>query len=116
MGRPRSFAGCRLVGATMTTTHAAAMEVHLRIRDVGSLKQKRQRLKALSADVRKAFPVGFAETDHHDLWQRSTVGIAVVASDHGHLERLIHTIRRHLEARPEIEVLEIAIAYMEEFQ
>ena len=99
----------------MTTTHAAAMEVHLRIRDVQSLKQKRQRLKALASDVRKTFPVGFAETDHQNLWQRSTVGIAVVASDHGQLERLIHAVGRHLDDRAEIEVLDIGVAYLEEF-
>jgi len=99
----------------MATTHAAALEVHLRVPEVQSLKQKRQRLKSLGADIRKAFPVGFAETDHHDLWQRATVGIAVVSSDHGHLNRLIHSIRRYLDARPEIEVLAVAVAYLEEF-
>ncbi len=99
----------------MATTHAAALEVHLRVPDVQSLKQKRQRLKSLGADIRKAFPVGFAETDHHDLWQRATVGVAVVSSDHSHLDRMIYSIRRYLDARPEIEVLQIAVAYMEDF-
>ncbi len=100
----------------MATTHGAVLEVHLRVPAVQSLKQKRQRLKSLSADIRKAFPVGFAETDHHDLWQRATIGIAIVSSDHGHLERLIHSVRRYLDARPEVEVLDIGVAYLEEFE
>ena len=99
----------------MATTHAAALEVHLRVPGVQSLKQKRQRLKSLGSDIRKAFPVGFAETDHHDLWQRATIAVAVVSSDHSHLTRLIDSIRRYLDARPEIEVLDVGVAYLEDF-
>lgn len=95
--------------------HAAALQVALRLPGVQSLKEKRHRLKAMSATVRKTFPVGFAETDHQDLWQRATVGIAIVAPEAGQLDRVIHTLRRHLDTYDTIEVLSIQIAYMEDW-
>ena len=45
----------------MSSIHAAALEVDLRLSDVHSLKEKRHRLKALGSDIRKTFPVGFAD-------------------------------------------------------
>ena len=100
----------------MSSIHAAALEVDLRLPDVHSLKEKRHRLKALGSDIRKTFPVGFAEIGYQDLWQRSTVGIALVVPQHGQLERMIHSIRRYLDNRPEMEVLGIGVAYMEEME
>lgn len=94
--------------------HAAALEIELRLRDVHSLKQKRQILKSLAADIRKRFPVGFAETDHQDLWQRAQVGVALVAPRAGQLDRMIHTIRRYLDDYGrDLEVLSVGIAHME---
>ncbi len=97
--------------------HAAALEIELRLRDVHSLKTKRHILKALGAAVRKKFPVGFAETDHQDLWQRSQIGVAIVASEAHQLERLIHTIRRYLDDYADsVEVLSVGIVYQEDLR
>jgi hypothetical protein len=38
-----------------------------------SLKGKRQVLRAIKARVRDKFNVSIAESDHHDMWQRSRV-------------------------------------------
>ncbi len=95
--------------------HAAALEIELRLRDVHSLKRKRHILKALGAAIRKTFPVGFAETDHQDMWQRSQIGIGIVASEAHQLQRLIHTIRRYLDDYAEsVEVLSVDIVYQED--
>jgi len=95
--------------------HAAALEVDLRLRDVHSLKEKRRVLKGLGAAIRKGFPVGFAETDHQDLWQRAQVGVAIVASEAHQLDRLIHAIRRYLDDYADtVEVLSIGVAHMED--
>jgi uncharacterized protein YlxP (DUF503 family) len=95
--------------------HAAAMEVELRLRDVHSLKEKRGLIKAMGSAIRKQFPVGFAETDHQDLWQRAQVGIAVTTGDAHQLDRLIHTIRRYLDEYAEsVDVLSVGVAYMED--
>jgi uncharacterized protein YlxP (DUF503 family) len=94
--------------------HAAAVRLELKIPDVRSLKQKRHRIKRLSARMSDAFSVSVSEVDHHDAWQRTTIGVALVASQAGHLERIIHSLQRMLLDDPEFELLEMGVAYMEE--
>jgi uncharacterized protein YlxP (DUF503 family) len=56
----------------------ASIEVHFP--DSGSLKTKRQFLKRIKDRVRNKFNVSIAEVDHNDLWQRTTLGVSVVAN------------------------------------
>lgn len=94
--------------------YAAALRVELRIPAVSSLKQKRRKVKNLSAALTKRFPVAVAEVDYHDLWQRTTLGVATVAPQAGQLERVLHSVERFLRAEVEFEVLEIVLFHMEE--
>ena len=94
--------------------HAAALRVDLRLRDVHSLKSKRQRVKRLSAALRKAFPVAFAEVDYHDLWQRTAVGVGIVSPHASQLEMVIHSVHRFFERWEEVEVLSIGVSYLED--
>ena len=94
--------------------HAAAVRLELKIPGVRSLKQKRHRIKRLTARLSDAFSVSVAEVDHHDAWQRTTLGVALVASQAGHLERIIHSVQRMMLEDPDFELLEIGVAYMEE--
>ena len=94
--------------------YAAALRAELRIPAVRSLKEKRHRLAMVTADLRKSFPaIGISEVDHQDQWQRSTIGVVAVAPQAGHLQRLLHSIERQLEARPDIELLEVGISHLE---
>ena len=54
------------------------LEVQLHFPDNGSLKGKRKELQSVKAQLHQRFGAAVAETDHHDLWQRSTVTAAVV--------------------------------------
>ena len=51
-----------------------------------SLKDKRRRLAGLVARIRARYPVSVAEAGGQDLWQRGTVGVALVTTD-GRLAR-----------------------------
>ncbi|MGI9649356.1 MAG: DUF503 domain-containing protein [Acidimicrobiia bacterium] len=94
--------------------HAAALRVELRIPDVHSLKEKRHRMSILTTDLRKAFPAAaLAEVDHQDQWQRASLGAALVAADAGQLQRLIAGIKRYFDRRPDAELLEVAVSYLE---
>ena len=44
----------------------------------GSLKGKRKHLLSLKSDLQRRVGAAVAEVDHHDLWQRSRLTIAVV--------------------------------------
>jgi uncharacterized protein len=46
-----------------------------------SLKDKRRVVKSLKDRLHQRFNVSVAETDHHDLWQRSELACCVVARD-----------------------------------
>jgi uncharacterized protein YlxP (DUF503 family) len=94
--------------------YVAALRVDLRIRNVHSLKEKRRIVKSVIAQLTKTFDVAVAEVDYQDLWQRATLGIAVVAPQPGRADRVLHSVRRALDARDEIEVLDTRTAYLED--
>lgn len=57
----------------------ALLEVHLHFPDNGSLKGKRKELQSVKAQLRNRFGASVSETDHHELWQRSTLTVAMAA-------------------------------------
>jgi uncharacterized protein len=61
-----------------------------------SLKDKRMVLRGLKDRARK-FNVGVSEIDHHDLWQRATLGIVTIATDGAHAERELQAVAIELE-------------------
>lgn len=59
-----------------------------------SLKDKRQILKSLKDRLHNAFNVSVAETDHHDLWQRTEVTACVVSNERRHAEDVLRQADR----------------------
>ena len=57
------------------------LEIHLHFPDNGSLKGKRKELSSLKAQLQRRFGAAVAETDHHDLWQRSELTAALVGRE-----------------------------------
>ena len=94
--------------------HAAAVRLELRIKDAHSLKAKRSVLKKVSTMLSSTFPVAVGEVDHQHLWQRATLGVAMVAPQAGHLERLIHSVQRAMLGHDEVELIEMGVSYLEE--
>jgi len=94
--------------------HAAILRVELRLPDVHSLKEKRHRMSILTTDLRKAFPAAaLSEVAFQDQWQRTTFGVALVASEAGHLQRIIFGVKRYFDGRPDVEVLGVTTSYLE---
>lgn len=60
----------------------------------GSLKHKRQVLRAVIDSVRKRFNVAIAEVDHQDLWQRAAVGVSCVSSTMGHCRKMLQEVEK----------------------
>ena len=61
------------------------LSLELQLYSPGSLKEKRGIVKSLLGRCRERFPVSCAETGHHEAWQRTQLGFAVVlgSSDAG---------------------------------
>ncbi len=63
----------------------------------GSLKDKRQLLKGVIERLRSRFNVSVAEVDGMNLWQRSTVAVALVGNQPGHVTEVLEKILRFVE-------------------
>lgn len=77
----------------------ASCVVELELPDVFSLKEKRSVIKPILARLPRQFNVAVAEVDHHDSWQRTTIGVVTVGNDagylHGLLEKAVAWIEEH---------------------
>jgi len=93
--------------------YAAAMRLELRIRDAQSLKEKRHVIKSVSSHVGRTFGVAVAEVDHQDLWNRATLGVAAVAPQMSQLNRILHSVERHMRERRDAELIGVSISHLE---
>lgn len=66
------------------------LELHLP--EAQSLKDKRQVLRSLKDRLRGQFNVAVAELEHHDVWQRSVVGIVTISNEEGHVEESLQHV------------------------
>ncbi|HJU57407.1 MAG TPA: DUF503 domain-containing protein [Actinomycetota bacterium] len=88
----------------------------LRIPGCGSLKEKRHVVKTLTNGIRSKFNVAIAEVDHHDLWQRTAIGVAAVAGEQYHARKVLHEVERLVERWAEVEMIgtDITVHYPED--
>ncbi len=63
----------------------------------GSLKEKRHHLRSIKDRLRNKFNVSVSEVDNQELWQRSSLAIAVVGSDTRHIQSSISNILNFVE-------------------
>ena len=82
-------------------------KVTLFIPDGGSLKEKRLVLRRIKDRVRNKFNVSIAEVDDCDLWQRSTLGVAIVSKDSTFANQVISSVVGMIEANHDISVIDI---------
>lgn len=69
-------------------------------------------LRPVIARLRK-LEVAVSEVDHQDAWQRSAIGVAVVAPQVSHLEEVIEAVKRAVHGDPTIEVISIGVSHLE---
>lgn len=84
------------------------LELHLPSSD--SLKAKRSVLNHVKDRVRSRFNASIAEVDHQDLWQRATLGVAIVGGEAGVLDRVLRDILSCVESEPRLSVLDYQIS------
>ncbi|MBV8446124.1 MAG: DUF503 domain-containing protein, partial [Candidatus Dormibacteraeota bacterium] len=53
--------------------------ITLQVPDSGSLKEKRQVVRSLTARLRNTFNVAVAEVGDQNLWQSAVIGVACVS-------------------------------------
>jgi uncharacterized protein YlxP (DUF503 family) len=82
----------------------------LRIPACGSLKEKRHVVKTLSNAIRSTFNASVAEVDHHDLWQRTTLAVAVAAGEGYHAKRVLHEVEKLVDRWAEVELIDLDVS------
>jgi len=83
------------------------LEIHLPEAD--SLKAKRCVVNHVKERVRHRFNASIAEVGHQELWQRTTLGVAVVGEAAPVLDRALHEILAVIEREERLAVLDYAI-------
>jgi uncharacterized protein YlxP (DUF503 family) len=81
--------------------------VSLHIPNSGSLKAKRLVLRRVKDRVKNRFNVSIAEVDGFDLWQRTTLGIAIVSRDRRFVDKVISNVIRLIESDTSVSVISI---------
>ena len=77
----------------------AVLEIHLHFPENGSLKGKRKELQSVKAQLHQRFGAAVAETDHHDLWQRSTITASLVGRTTADVNACADRIERWLDGQ-----------------
>ena len=85
------------------------LELHLPAAD--SLKAKRSVVNRVKERVRSRFNASIAEISHQDLWQRTTLGVAVVGEEQAPLSRVLQDILSVVEREDRLQVLDYVIQF-----
>ena len=70
------------------------------IGDSHSLKDKRHVLKSVKDRVHDRFNVSIAEVEDNDLWQKTSLGVAVVSNDTKHALEVLREVEKFLKTHP----------------
>lgn len=73
------------------------------IYDAHSLKEKRAVLLRILSRLKQKYNVSVAEVDYQDVWQRTKISIATVASAKVAVEKELQNALRLIDSFPEIE-------------
>jgi uncharacterized protein YlxP (DUF503 family) len=77
----------------------AFLEIDLHFPEGSHLKGKRKELQSVKAGLHGKFGATVAETDHHDLWQRSSLTAALVGREQRSVVEGADAIERWLLGR-----------------
>jgi hypothetical protein len=63
-----------------------------------SLKEKRQAIRKIVERTKGKFNISIMETDPTNLWQKATVGFAVIGAKQDHVSSTIESVARYVES------------------
>jgi hypothetical protein len=81
-------------------------QVEILLPQSDSLKAKRFVLSSVKARIQNKFNVSIAEVDQHELWQRATLGMALITNERRFVDQTFSKIIQFLEGDDRLEILE----------
>jgi len=82
------------------------VRIELHIPGVSSLKGKRSVVRGLKERIRQRVHAAVAEVDHQDLWQRATLGVAVVSGESRQVGEMLQSVRDLVHGTPGAELID----------
>ena len=76
-----------------------------------SLKEKRKFLNSFRSRVSNKFNVAISEVDHHDLWQRATIGVVSVAVEREPIDKMFQKVVREAEFQGDAQLVSVDIEF-----
>lgn len=96
--------------------HVRIASVELHIPAARSLKAKRSVVTSIVRHLDQLNGVAASEVGHLDVWQRSRLGIAVVADTVSRVDQVMNSVERYVWSRPEIDVLDFELSWWDNDQ
>lgn len=81
-------------------------QIELTLPAAHSLKDKRQIVRSILKRTQARANVSIAEVDHHDLWQRTSIGVSCVSRSSFQARKLLREIARDIRSMPDVNFLE----------
>jgi uncharacterized protein YlxP (DUF503 family) len=94
--------------------YASVLVVDLRLPDADSLKAKRAAITPILEGARRRHRVAVAEVGQQDVWRRSELAFATVASSEHQAREVLDAVERFVWSFPEIEVVSSARSWLDE--
>lgn len=76
-----------------------------------SLKEKRKFLNSFRSRVSNKFNVAVSEIDHHDLWQRSSIGVVSLAVEREPIDRMFQKVLREAERQHDAQLIGVQVEF-----
>ena len=83
------------------------LRLEIYLSDSGSLKDKRSVLKSLKDQLHNRFNVAVAEVEANDLWQRATLGVASIGSNHGYVNGCLSQVVEWMREQHAAELINV---------
>lgn len=96
---PERPAGKRRFNSGVGAGYVGILTFELHFPEAGSLKGKRKHVASAKAQLANRFGAAVAEVDHHELWQRAQLTLAVATREAREAERLLDDAERWLNGQ-----------------
>ncbi len=96
----------------MLTVYGVHGKIELFLPASHSLKERRRVINSVKSKLQSLFNISVVDSSADDLWQRATLGFAMVFSNFNGVEETLEAIDRHLGNYPDFEVIDFEYRYL----
>ena len=96
----------------MVTIFAVHGKIELFLPASQSLKERRRIVHSVKSRLQNNFNISIVDSSEDNVWQRATLGFAIVSSNFSGLQETLEAIDRHLGNNPDFELIELKYGYV----